>query len=348
MNIAFLVPALKNKGPVIVVKDLATYFTQHGHNCTVFYFDEEIELEMPCGVKKISFSDRREWTGFDILHVHCLRPALYVFLNKKQMSGVKIISTLHQPVNYKTHRLVHGRCKSVLLAIIEPFLQNRIECNVVLSQVQYELVKKYISTQLVVIENGRNVVSGKINNESNLQLIEELKSRYRIIGVISVVIKRKGIEQVIKALKYLPDYIVVCVGNGLELENLKDLSIKEGVNERCFWFGYQPDAVNYYKYFDVYALTSRSEGFPLSLIEAASQSTSCVLSNIDILSKIIPSDCASFFNLDDINGLVKAIENAYLNRERLQSNLYSYYKDNLTADVMGSKYLQLFNQLLNQ
>ena len=54
------------------------------------------------------------------------------------------------------------------------------------------------------------------------------------------------------------------------------------------------------------------------------------------------------FQLDDIMDLVGAIQEAYDNREAFGNNLYSYYKENLTGDIMGSKYLNLYKRIVNQ
>lgn len=349
MKIAFIVPSLKNKGPIIVVKELAEYFMKMGHSCCIYYFDNTHELEIPCRLEQISFfRSYQQWNQFDIVHVHCLRPALYVWMHSSSFNGTVLVSTLHQPFAYKTYRLVYSPLKAFLLSRIVPFLQNKFECNVVLSSEQMRLMREKLKTRVVTINNGRNVfASGKIDNSNSL-LIAELSKKYKIIGSVSVVIKRKGIEQIVKALLYLSDFAFVCIGDGEELLNLKILAEKIGVSNRCLWLGYQKNVVDYYRLFDVYVLPSRSEGYPLSLIEAASQHSACVISNIKILTELFPKHCVGIFELDNLHSLADEIIETYNNRYKYGENFYNYYINYLTADAMGDNYLRLFSQLLQQ
>ena len=92
-------------------------------------------------------------------------------------------------------------------------------------------------------------------------------------------------------------------------------------------------------------MTTHSEGFPLALIEASGNRTASVLSNIEILRQIIPSDCAVFYELDNIASLSAAIMEAYNHKDELSSKIYEHYINNLTADIMGEKYLNLFENI---
>lgn len=47
-------PNLSNTGPNIVAKDLCTGLVRKGHVCQVFYFDDIVELDMPCSIERIS------------------------------------------------------------------------------------------------------------------------------------------------------------------------------------------------------------------------------------------------------------------------------------------------------
>ena len=82
MHIAYIVPKLANKGPVIVVLELVRQMLRHGHTCKVFYFDPEQEIQFPCPVERITFSHAIDFRPFDIIHTHGLRPDCYVFVHK--------------------------------------------------------------------------------------------------------------------------------------------------------------------------------------------------------------------------------------------------------------------------
>lgn len=48
------------------------------------------------------------------------------------------------------------------------------------------------------------------------------------------------------------------------------------------------------KYFDVYALCSHTEGYPLAFIEAAAAKLPVVCSDIPVFKSIIPEECSCF------------------------------------------------------
>lgn len=82
MKIAYIIPKLVNKGPIIVVQELVQQMITHGHECYVYFFDEGQEISPPCKTQKISFFESIDFNKFDIIHTHGLRPDLYVFIHK--------------------------------------------------------------------------------------------------------------------------------------------------------------------------------------------------------------------------------------------------------------------------
>ena len=82
MNIAMILPSLANKGPILVARDLCIEYKKMGHECFVFYFDDIVEVELPCLSKRISFWRPIDWNTFDIVHSHMYRSDAYVFVHK--------------------------------------------------------------------------------------------------------------------------------------------------------------------------------------------------------------------------------------------------------------------------
>ena len=348
MRIAILIPSLANKGPIIVAKGLIHYFVENGCNCHVYYFDEIKELDFPCKCTRIGFFENVDFSQYDILHVHCLRPMLYAYYHRFciKKSNVKVIATLHQPITKKAFVIGgYNPLLATLIAFVNRIVYNSTDCNVVLSGIQYQLAKAILKNRIEIINNGRNISCAEIQNIENKRLIEELSKKYKILGSASVITKRKGLDQVVNALINLKDFAFVCVGDGPELQALKSLAIKNNVEDRCLWLGYQSDATNYYQYFDLFVMTTHSEGFPLALIEASGNRIASVLSNIEILRQIVPSDCAVFYELDNIASLSTAIVEAYDHKDDLSNKIYEHYKNNLTADIMAKRYLELFENI---
>lgn len=347
MKIAIIVPSLDNKGPVIVANDLCKYFVDKGYYCHVFYFDENNSLDFPCEKTKINFFSKIDFSKFDIIHSHCLKPNLYLWFHLKYRSRqAGLISTLHQPLTFEALQLGKYRLLALPLHLLDRLSHTVFDKNVFLSQEQLNLSKRNVSKDSIsIIGNGRSIIKNDIKNDKDKIKIDCLRNRYKIVGTVSVIIKRKGIEQLIKALVSLEEWAAVIVGDGVELSCLKSLAEDLGVSDRCFWTGYRSDGANYIQYFDVYTLTTRSEGFPLAFIEAAAYSCPIVLSDIPILRSISNDEISLFYKLDNIDDLVSQVENAYSKRDFLSNKISLYYNENLTADKMALKYIELYKSL---
>jgi len=68
MKIAFILPSLANKGPIIVVRDIVDNLVANPivQDIIIFYFDEKVELDFSCKTKRISFKDKIDFDYFDV------------------------------------------------------------------------------------------------------------------------------------------------------------------------------------------------------------------------------------------------------------------------------------------
>jgi len=114
------------------------------------------------------------------------------------------------------------------------------------------------------------------------------------------------------------------------------------VSDRCLWLGNRQKGYSYMRHFDIYALCSYTEGYPLSFIEAAAARLPVVASDIPVFKTIIPAGCAKFFRLDDTRSLCKALSEASSEAPSLSENIYSYYMNNLTSKKMYESYISLY------
>ena len=347
MKIAMILPSLANKGPGIVVKELCSELIKNGHDCDIYYFDNINELKMPCKTYNISFNEKIDFNNYDIIHSHMFRPDLYVWwhlIKRKKRIKTKTITTLHNPIHYSALRKDY----SILQSIVGSFLWKKslkvFNHIVTLNEDTYNQIKKDF-TKVSIIHNGMNISQSNSIDPQDKIKIEELKKRYKIIGSISGIIKRKGLDQIINALPYLKDFAFVAVGDGEDLDRLKKLSCSLNVEDRCLWLGNKYNAHNYNSYFDIFIMCSYSEGYPLALIEAAAYGKPTVLSNIKILKSIISNKEVVFYKLNDIEDLIKAIRTVDNNCEYFSENIFNYYKSHLTANIMTCNYVNIYNKL---
>jgi glycosyltransferase involved in cell wall biosynthesis len=202
-----------------------------------------------------------------------------------------------------------------------------------------------LKCSLNIVYNGRTISDNlhlPIPNEEEKLLIF-LKENYIIIGSHCFCSQRKGLDQVIQSLVYLSNYCFVHIGNGHEVDKLISLSTALGVNDRCFFLGFKSNAESYIDYFDIYAMTSISEGFPLALLEAGQKGIPIVCSNISIFKELFNDNEVSYFELNDIDNLTYAILKAFEFKEFFGMNIRNSILKKYSVELMGKKYLDLYN-----
>jgi glycosyltransferase involved in cell wall biosynthesis len=90
----------------------------------------------------------------------------------------------------------------------------------------------------------------------------------KVVGTVGRLTEVKRQDRLLRAVAALPDVWLLVVGDGDERANLEQLAGELGVADRTQFAGYQPQPEAYLRAMDVFALSSRSEGFPVSLLEA--------------------------------------------------------------------------------
>ncbi|MGN6616594.1 MAG: glycosyltransferase family 4 protein [Ilyomonas sp.] len=351
MRVAFILPSLANKGPIIVARDIVNELAKKDAiECTVFYFDDIKELTFACPVKQISFTSKINSKEFDIIHSHMLRPDLFAAFRLKRSKKTRLISTVHSYID-EDLKNSYGPIVSFFTKYIWYFALNRLDKVVCLSKDMINYYKNRIrNNRLTYVYNGRttlNNISNKITSHvEETSIIEQLKSKYTVIGGIGNITKIKGFEQLIKVLSVNPRYAVIIIGDGPEKESLIRLAKENKVDERCIFLGYKSNATDYYHYFDVFAITSYSEGFSLVLIEAAAYNLPVVCSDINIFRELFNSSEVCFYTLYNIKDLSQALDKAIKNRGELSKNIHKRYIEKYTAEKMAENYLELYQSLV--
>jgi L-malate glycosyltransferase len=347
MKIAFIVPSLTNQGPVIVVRDIINELLNKVDVIDVYYFDDNPEINMPCNTIKIKFNQKIDFNGYDIIHSHMLRPDIYIWYHSKAIKKAKCISTLHQDI----FQNLKSSYNSLIAFIFEKIWIKALKSHDVVVTLTQIMLNQYIDkispVQLCKIYNGRPFFNKELSKEIDdidKEKISNIKSKYKVIGVSALLTKRKGISQIIKALPYLDDFALVVIGDGKEKGALIKLSEDLKVTNKVLFLGYRFEAVRYYAFFDLYAMSSYSEGFPLSLLEAGNASLPTICSDIPIFRELFSDNEVSFFELDNTNSLVNAVLNLDQNAYIYSSNFYNKVNDSYSVVNMSENYLSLYNQ----
>ncbi|CDG86472.1 glycosyltransferase family 4 protein [Xenorhabdus bovienii] len=351
MKIAYLLPKLEKKGPIIVAYDLICNLIKKEEieDICVYYFEDCTEpLDFPCKIKKIKFNDKIEMDYYDIIHSHTLRTDLYLFKNSFfNINRNKFISTIHQ-YNYESlYFTTKNKLTSYLISALWSFFLSRHKKIIVLSKDMSVYYRKniFLKKKIDYIYNGRPLPKFIEDNKLNINDILKNTKNNIIIGSSCSLTTRKGLEQVIKILPKIPNAIFIIIGDGPQKNELIRLSIELDVENRVFLLGFKNNPIDYICNFDIFILPSRSEGFGLSLIEGASCKLPLVCSNIPSFRELFSENEASFFQLDDNKSLLNALYSAIKNKEKLAQNAFNKYTQEYTDEIMSKNYLNIYIQL---
>lgn len=310
MKIAYIVPSLENAGPVNVVHDLVEVMIQHDHQCVVYYFDEIMELDFPCLTERISFYSSVSFREFDVVHTHGLRPNLYVLLWKPLKTTTHFIATFHNYV-FQDYSYRYSKFKTFWGGYLTLLSVCRHSKVITLSGLAKKYYIRWISKKkLCIVYNSRVIDFTLSLSTKEKKKILNFKGNSLLIGIHGRIYPLKGIDLLIQALSYLPDYKLFVAGSGESKQGYVDLAKKCGVKDRVCFAGSIPLAYRYLPYYDIYALPSRSEGFPLSVLEASAYGKNIVCSDLPVFKELYTGDEISMFELPDVVSLVEAIKRA--------------------------------------
>ena len=158
---------------------------------------------------------------------------------------------------------------------------------------------------------NRALFSNKYDADIYKELDSRFPGKYHVLHVGRKV-EQKNLDTVIKSMKYLDKNIVtVFVGLG-DSTGYKELAIKEGVSDRCYFVERvsNEQIPFWYSWCDCMCTPSRWEGFGYVFIEAASCESAIVTSNIGPMNEYL-SNWENALLIDDYENpeeIAKAID----------------------------------------
>ena len=342
MKIAVILPDLRKEAPTKIAIDIAESYNKKGNQVDIFVFRDIPELKVNFNVFFISFFFNEKLIEYDVIHSHNFLPDLYVYWYKNKINA-KCISTLHNDIeevyehdgNFLFRKLIPWLWFKSLLKF------DKVVC--LSERAQKRLIKRgNYSTEMIY--NGISVDLTKEIKSSHKILFNKIKQDNVLIGIVATLYHVKGLEQVLKALARLQNYSLVIIGDGPAKNHLEQVAKKLNLKEKCFFLGRHLDGYAYFKHFDLYIMSSHSEGFPLSVLEAAAFSVPTICSKIPVFEEFFDKDEVVFFNLNDINDLIDSIKKI-TNNKNFGKSFNKKYLDNFTSNKMNKNYMKLIEKL---
>jgi glycosyltransferase involved in cell wall biosynthesis len=285
---------------------------------------------------------------YDVIHVNDYkseRVLLFYFLCHTRS---KLITNLHSErfseINYRTVNRIN-KVKLYFKLYLQRLFYRVLDGIICVSEdVKKGLGSGKVNNKAVVIHNGVEVsaLSEKISYHGYLDLIQ-----------VGHVCDLKNQKFSIKLLKALSDEFpqmrltLTFVGGITEEEYYDELNrfiVENNLTKIIFFTGKisRPDVAKYLEKSNVYLMPSRSEGLPLSLLEAYSSGCKCIVTNVGGMPEVV-SLIGSGLVVDD-NTPISTIAN-FIESEQVQSNVSFNLKKHFSIAVMRRKYNQYYEKV---
>lgn len=134
----------------------------------------------------------------------------------------------------------------------------------------------------------------------------------RLVGWVGRVSREKGADTFVDALLSIADrrWQAVFVGDGPERQHLEQRVREAGQSGTVHWLGRVSDAGRLFRAFDVFVLSSRTEGTPMSLLEAIAARVPAVVTEVGGVPDVVSSQEAWVVDADRPAALARAVQEA--------------------------------------
>ncbi|MCW8931860.1 MAG: glycosyltransferase [Gammaproteobacteria bacterium] len=290
----------------------------------------------------LSFAKKEK---FDILHSHGYKANILFGLMPEFIRQIPFIVTLHGWTS------VTSWTKMWLYEKLDAFLLRFRKKIVLVSQAMlFHPNLQSVKSKCIVIENGISPEVPRITKDAIEQKITSLKqSGKKIVGSIGRLSYEKGYDTLIQAFSQCDKMLVlVIIGDGPMKDELRIIANKKGVGERVHFLGYVSQADQYLSLFDVYVNSSRTEGTPITLLEAMRASISIVARDVGGNRLLLGDGVLGELVEDELPAsMARAITDSISTSHDKVDRAFKSFIENHTVAVMANKYSAAYHSLVS-
>jgi glycosyltransferase involved in cell wall biosynthesis len=137
------------------------------------------------------------------------------------------------------------------------------------------------------------------------------------------------------------------VGDGKSRPQLEALQRELKLEESVTFWGERRDPHSFLRGADVFVLSSRSEGLPMSLLEAMAVGLPVIVSDAGGMPEVVGSANAGFVvPIGDVQSLASAMRTCAADAAGMRSageRALTHYQRHFTLEVMASAYMRLYS-----
>jgi len=282
--------------------------------------------------------------GITVLHCHQYTPYFYGAL-ASMGTGARLIFTEHGRFYPDRHNRKR-RLVNPLLALMTDHI-TAISVATADAVAEYEYFPR---NKIAVIYNGIRDLAKESYTRETLSKELGISTEYRYIGSVSRLEPIKNQVMMINAFQFvnqaIPETRLLLIGDGSARPVLEELVKSLNLQDQVIFTGFIDHPQRYINLFDIFLLSSFSEGTSMTLLESMCLSRPCVVTDVGGNSEIVingqtgrltPTDDKSKF----ANAILELLESQQL-REEFGARARASFEKNFTAGVMIDSYQSMY------
>lgn len=244
----------------------------------------------------------------DVVHTHGYRPDVIAAAGPLPPGGPVLVSTAHGFTGgdwrnrcYEWLQLHAYRRFDAVVGVAEPVAERLRRAGV-------------SSSRVFVVPNAWRETVTPLDRTAARRALGLPEDRF-VLGWVGRLSFEKGPDVLVDALARLRDVplTAVVLGAGRARAVLEQRAVQQGLGERLRWYGVVPDAMRLFAAFDVFVLSSRTEGTPMVLFEAMAAGTPIVATRVGGVPRVVSPAEAALVAPDDAAALAAEVRTVFVN-----------------------------------
>lgn len=219
--------------------------------------------------------------------------------------------------------------------------------------IERELIDHGVGVQRVsLVRNGIGALRASADARARIRHEMRVGAEEQAIVQIGRLGYPKRNDLLLEAVSSLPAALlphIWLVGEGEHESMLRDLARQRGLEARVRFCGYRNDIPDILSAADVMAVTSDTEGMPITVLEAMAMRCAVVSTTVGAIPRVLrdrtdawlvpPGDSAAL-----ASALAEALGRPGIAKARAES-AYQQYRREYSRDSMGSRYLEIYESV---
>jgi len=272
----------------------------------------------------------------DVVHTHGYRPDLLDAGIARSM-GVPTVTTVHGS------SLTKGTVQLYELAQFAMF--RKFDAVVAVSRPLVRSLSRFgvPSHRIHVVPNSWDGRAAGSDRHVARQALGAPLDRF-LVGWVGRLIPVKGADVFLRALAELKDvpWSASVVGDGPERRRLERLATALGLSDRVAFHGLLNDAARLFSAFDLFVLSSRSEGTPMVLFEAMAAGVPVIATAVGGVPDVVSGREALLVPRQDPHALAQAIRTAFRDPDATRARVTAA-RERLTRDFTVSRWVAQYD-----